>query len=156
MIEIFQAETLEQIDEARGLFREYEKWLDVDLCFQNFEDELKTLPGKYAKPAGRLLLATVENDFAGCIALRKLEDSVCEMKRLFIRSNFRERGLGRILIENLIDEARRAGYEKMRLDTLSGKMPQAVRLYKSFGFREIPAYYENPHAETMFLELNLT
>ncbi|MDQ6788679.1 MAG: GNAT family N-acetyltransferase [Acidobacteriota bacterium] len=154
MIEIVQAETPEQIIEAHRLFREYEKWLDVDLCFQDFENELATLPGKYAKPEGRLLLA-VDEKAAGCIALRKTGDRICEMKRLFVREDFRGRGLGKILIEKLIAEARRIGYEKMRLDTLPGKMPQAVKLYKTFGFYEIPPYYKNPHKETLFLELDL-
>jgi putative acetyltransferase len=155
MIEIIQAETPAQIEQVRTLFREYEKWLDIDLCFQGFEEELATLPGKYAAPSGRLLLTQAEQEFAGCIALRKIDDSVCEIKRLFVRSHFRGLGLGKTLIEKLINEARRIGYEKMRLDTLPGKMPQAVKLYKSFGFFEIPPYYKNPHVETLFLKLNL-
>jgi len=155
MIKIIQAETPEQIDEARKLFREYEKWLAVDLCFQDFENELATLPGKYAKPEGILLLVLVSKEFAGCIALRKLENGICEMKRLFVRQDFRGRNLGKIVVEKLIAEARQTGYEKMRLDTLPGKMPQAVKLYKTFGFCEIPPYYKNPHCETIFLELDL-
>ena len=155
MIEILQAETAEQIEETRKLFREYEKWLGLDLCFQGFEEELKTLPAKYAIPDGRLFLALVNGKTAGCIALRKLEQSVCEMKRLFVRSEFRGLGLGKILIEKLIDEARFIGYEKMRLDTLPDQMAKAVKLYKSHGFVEISPYYENPYKETLFLELNL-
>lgn len=157
MIEIFQAETPEQIEAAHALFREYEKWLALDLCFQNFEEELKTLPGKYAAlVGGRLFLASVDGAIAGCAALRKLETNVCEMKRLFVRDGFRGLHLGKILIEKLITEARIIGYEKMRLDTLPEKMPRAVKLYQSFGFREIAEYYENPHAETLFLEVDLT
>ena len=155
MIEILQAETAEQIEETRKLFREYEKWLGLDLCFQGFEEELKTLPAKYAIPDGRLFLALVNGKTAGCIALRKLEQSVCEMKRLFVRSEFRGLGLGEILIEKLIDEARFIGYEKMRLDTLPDQMAKAVKLYKSHGFVGISPYYENPYKETLFLELNL-
>ena len=155
MIEILQAETAEQIEETRKLFREYEKWLGLDLCFQGFEEELKTLPAKYAIPDGRLFLALVNGKTAGCVALRKLEQSVCEMKRLFVKSEFRGLGLGKILIEKLIDEARFIGYEKMRLDTLPDQMAKAVKLYKSHGFVEIPPYYENPYKETLFLELNL-
>ncbi len=155
MIKIVQAATPAQVEEARTLFREYEKWLDVDLCFQGFEEELAQLPGKYAKPNGRLLLAKVEKEFAGCIALRKINDGVCEMKRLFVRKDFRGLGLGKILIEKLINEARQISYHKMRLDTLPVKMPQAVKLYKTFGFYEISPYYKNPHDETLFLELNL-
>ena len=155
MIEILHAETTEQIDQARSLFREYEAWLGVDLCFQGFEEELKNLPGRYAKPGGRLFLAFVDEKPAGCIALRKLEEEVCEMKRLYVRDEFRGLGLGKTLIEKLIAEARRAGYKKMRLDTLPGQMARAVALYESHGFREIPAYYHNPYGETLFMENDL-
>jgi len=155
MIEILQAETAEQIEETRKLFREYEKWLGLDLCFQGFEEELKNLPAKYAMPDGRLFLALVNRETAGCIALRKLQKDVCEMKRLYVRGEFRGFGLGRLLKEKLIEEARLIGYEKMRLDTLPNKMAQAVKLYKFYGFAEIAPYYKNPHNETLFLELNL-
>lgn len=155
MIEIFQAETAEHIEETRRLFREYEQWLALDLCFQNFEEELKNLPGKYAAPDGRLFLIAVDDAVAGCGALRKLEPRVCEMKRLFVREDFRGLNLGRILIEKLLTEARLVGCERMRLDTLPEKMPRAVKLYQSFGFREIAPYYKNPHAQTLFLELDL-
>ena len=155
MIEITQAETFEQIEEIRRLFREYEKWLDLDLCFQGFEAELAGLPGKYAKPAGRLFLVSVDGKAAGCIALRNLEEDVCEMKRLFIRNEFRGLGLGNKLIERLTEEAREIGYKKMRLDTLPSKMAKAVKLYKAHGFRKIAPYYENPHQETLFMEKNL-
>ncbi len=155
MIEIKQAETPEQIEETRRLFREYQSWLGISLCFQNFEKELAELPGKYAAPDGRLLLIYKENQAAGCIALRKLDFGICEMKRLFVRENFRGFGFGRILIEKLIAEARKIGYAKMRLDTLPDKMPDAVRLYKSHSFCEIAPYYANPHAETLFMELDL-
>ena len=156
MIEIFQVETSEQIEAARKLFREYESWLALDLCFQNFEEELENLPGKYAATAGgRLFLIAVDGAIAGCAAFRKLDAGVCEMKRLFVRDDFRGLRLGVSLIEKLISEARAAGYEKMRLDTLPSKMPRAVELYKSFGFREIKPYYKNPHNETLFLEADL-
>lgn len=155
MIKVFEAETLEQLEEARRLFREYEKWLALDLCFQNFEEELKALPGKYAAPDGKLFLISVDGAVAGCVALRKLEARVCEMKRLFVRGDFRGLNLGKVLIEKIIGEARRIGYEKMRLDTLPSRMPRAVGIYKSFGFREIAPYYETPHNETLFLELDL-
>ena len=155
MIDIIGVETPEQIEETRRLFREYECLLALDLCFQNFEEELKNLPGKYAAPDGRLFLITVGGAVAGCIALRKLEKSVCEMKRLFVRENFRGLNLGKILVGKLLTEARFIGYEKMRLDTLPEKMPRAVKLYQSFGFCEITPYYKNPHQETLFLELDL-
>lgn len=155
MIEIKAAETAEQIEEIRKLFREYEKSLSLDLCFQNFEAELSELPGKYAAPAGRLFLATVDGKSAGCIALRKLEKGICEMKRLFVRNEFRGLDLGNKLIEKIIEEARAVGYEKMRLDTLPSKMAKAVKLYKSHGFHEIAPYYSNPNGETLFMEKNL-
>lgn len=156
MTQIIQAETPEQIAEVRKLFREYEAWLGLDLCFQGFEAEIANLPGKYALPDGRLFLAFVDKKAAGCIALRKLETGVCEMKRLYVREEFRSLGLGRTLIEKLIAEARLIGYEKMRLDTLPDKMAKAVKLYESYGFRPIPAYYPNPYDDTLFMQLELT
>ena len=155
MIKIAQTEMSEQIEEIRQLFREYEARLGIDLCFQGFENELANLPGKYAPPTGRVFLISAENQPAGCIALRKIADGVCEMKRLYVRANFRGLGLGKMLIEKIITEAKSAGYEKMRLDTLPDKMPEAVKLYESYGFREILPYYENPHRETLFMELDL-
>ena len=152
---IFQAETSDQIEQARTLFREYESWLGLKLCFQNFAEEVENLPGKYAKPDGRLLLAFADEDLAGCIALRKLEDKICEMKRLYVRENFRGRKIGNLLIEKLIAEARIIGYEKMRLDTYPPKMSKAVALYNSHGFREIAPYYHNPYGETLFMEMTL-
>ncbi len=152
---IIQAETAEQIEAVRLLFREYEAWLGVDLCFQSFEKELKNLPGEYARPSGRLFLALSVENIAGCIALRKINEATCEMKRLFVRPDFRGLRLGKILIEKVIAEAKAIGYRRMRLDTLPDKMPKAVELYQFYGFREIPPYYENPHKETLFMELDL-
>ena len=155
MIEILQAETPEQIEETRKLFREYETWLGLNICFQNFEEEVRDLPGKYAAPEGRLFLAFSGKKLAGCIALRKLEDGVCEMKRLFVRDGFRGQKIGIALIEKLIEEAQKIGYTKMRLDTYPPKMAKAVKLYESHGFYEIPPYYHNPYGETLFMESNL-
>ena len=155
MIEIIQAETAEQIEEARKLFREYEAWIGLRLCFQNFDEEVATLPGKYAPPDGRLFLAYADGKLAGCIALRRLEAGVCEMKRLFVKEEFQGRKIGVALIEKLLDEARRIGYAKMRLDTFPPKMGKAVGLYESYGFRPIPPYYENPYGDTLFMELDL-
>ena len=156
MIEIIQAAAPDQIEEVQRLFREYEKWLELDICFQGFEVELANLPGKYSEPEGRLLTVSVDGIIAGCIALRKLEDNICEMKRLYLRGEFRGSGLGNKLIEKVIEEARVIGYQKMRLDTLPGKMAKAVKLYESHGFRQIPAYYHNPYSETLFMELDLS
>ena len=155
MTTIIQAETPDQIETARALFREYEAWLDMDLCFQDFETEVATLPGKYAEPQGRLLLAYVEGQTAGCIALREIDEGICEMKRLFVRDEFRGHRLGLLLVEKVIAEAREAGYRKMRLDTFPPKMGKAVKLYESHGFREIAPYYNNPHIGVLFMELDL-
>jgi ribosomal protein S18 acetylase RimI-like enzyme len=155
MITIEQAETAEQVETARRLFREYEAWLGMDLCFQNFEEELLNLPGKYAKPDGRLLIAAFDGGPAGCVAMRKLEDGTCEMKRLYIRPEFRGAGLGNRLISTLLEEAREAGYKRLRLDTFPPKMGKAVSLYESYGFRPIPPYYHNPHEGVLFMELDL-
>ena len=155
MIEILQTETDEQIEAARRLFREYEAWFGMNLCFQNFDEEVAALPGKYAAPEGRLWLAFADEILAGCIALRKLEEGICEMKRLFVKDEFRGQKIGISLIEKLIAEARSIGYEKIRLDTYPPKMAKAVSLYESYGFREIPAYYHNPYGETLFMEMDL-
>ena len=152
MLTIAHAETATQIADGRALFREYEARLDLDLCFQGFEDELADLPGKYAKPDGRLFLAYSDEKLAGCIALRKLEPGVCEMKRLFVRNEFRGHKIGVQLIERLIADAREIGYEKMRLDTYPPKMAKAVSLYESHGFRPIAPYYENPYDGVLFME----
>jgi ribosomal protein S18 acetylase RimI-like enzyme len=153
---ITQAETPEQIEQTRTLFREYEAWFGLNLCFQNFDEEVASLPGKYAKPEGRLLLALVDVDLAGCIALRKLEQGICEMKRLYVRDEFQGRGIGNALIEKLIAEAGFTGYKKMRLDTYPPKMAKAVNLYGSHGFRQIEPYYHNPYGEALFMELELS
>ena len=148
-----QATTPAEIDLARELFHEYAAWLKFDLCFQNFSQELAELPGKYAPNSGRLLLAYVDDTLAGCITLRKLDDDTCEMKRLFIRQDFRGKGLGRVLIQRIIDEARDIGYKRMRLDTLPGKMDSAIHLYESFGFADVAPYYNSPVDGTRYMEL---
>jgi ribosomal protein S18 acetylase RimI-like enzyme len=155
MIEIVQAETDDQIEAVRKLFREYEAWFGMNLCFQNFDDEVANLPSKYAAPDGRLFLAFADENLAGCIALQKLEDDICEMKRLFVKNDFRGQKIGIALIEKLFEEAKNIGYKKMRLDTFPSKMSKAVKLYESYGFREIPPYYQNPYGETLFMERNL-
>lgn len=152
---IAQADSPSEIETARELFREYSDWLQVDLCFQNFEKELAGLPGDYAPPEGRLWLAWINQDIAGCIALRSLGEGICEMKRLFVRPEFRGQGLGRLLAEKLIQEARNIGYQKMRLDTLPGRMDQAIAMYRDLGFQEIERYYNNPDETALFMELDL-
>ena len=155
MYSIKQVTSAEDIKAAKTLFREYETWLGMSLCFQGFEDEIAKLPGKYAPPDGGLFLAYVDEELAGCVALRKLEEDVCEMKRLFLRENARGHRLGNQLIEKLIDEARQIGYKKMRLDTYPPKMGKAVKLYESHGFHPIEKYYDNPHEGVLFMELDL-
>ncbi len=155
MLTITQAKSESQIADARTLFREYEAWLGLDLCFQGFEAELAGLPGKYAERGGRLLLALVNDQLAGCIALRTLEDGICEMKRLFVRDGFRGEKIGVHLIERLIVDAKEIGFKKMRLDTYPVKMGKAVKLYESHGFSPIAPYYDNPHDGILFMELTL-
>jgi putative acetyltransferase len=153
--EFIQAESPEEIAEARKLFIEYSDRLGINLCFQNFEKELAELPGAYAPPDGRLLLAVQEGRVAGCVSLRKIGDGVCEMKRLFVRPDARGKRIGRALAERIIDEAREIGYAQMRLDTLPAQMDKAIKMYRSLGFREIEAYYHNPVEGALFMELIL-
>lgn len=155
MIEFTQAQTPAQVDEARRLFTEYADWLGLNLCFQNFERELMELPGAYAPPWGRLLLASLEGEIAGCVALRNLGEETCEMKRLYLRPQFRGLGVGRALALKIIEEARSLGYARMRLDTLPSQMSEAVRMYRRLGFGEIEPYYHNPVEGALFMELSL-
>jgi putative acetyltransferase len=150
-----EAKTPEDLAQARRLFRAYADWLGVDLCFQGFERELAELPGCYAPPAGRLLIARVGGDVVGCVGLRPLEPGVCEMKRLWVEPGFAGRGIGRALAERIIDVARSLGYRRMRLDTIPERMPAAQHVYAALGFREIPPYYHNPLAGVVMLELSL-
>jgi GNAT superfamily N-acetyltransferase len=153
--EIIQAESADQVEQARELFREYEAWIEADLCFQSFEQELAGLPGKYAPPDGRLLLAFHDGQLAGCVALRKIGEGTCEMKRLFVRPDFHGKRLGRQLIDSVLREARVIGYERMRLDTLPPQMNKAIALYRALGFKEIAPYYNNPVPGALFMELQL-
>ena len=156
MITLVQAVAPGQIEQARALFREYAAGLGFDLCFQSFETELAGLPGDYAPPEGRLILA-LEGDLPlGCVALHRLENGVCEVKRLFVKPDQRGLGLGRKLTEAVIVEARGIGYRRMRLDTIGDRMQEAVALYRKLGFVEIPPYYPNPIAGALYFELRIT
>jgi putative acetyltransferase len=154
-LSILQAESPRQIAQARELFLEYEQSLGVSLCFQNFDQELAGLPGDYAPPSGRLLLAEVKGELAGCVALHEFEAKICEMKRLYLRPKFRGRGLGRVLAETIMAEARKIGYQRMRLDTIEPIMKDAVAMYRRLGFREIAPYRPHPIAGAMYMELIL-
>ena len=140
------------------LFREYANALKVDLCFQNFEDELRDLPGEYAQPHGTLLLALVDGAFAGCCAVRPLHAvdyaNACEMKRLYVRPQFRGLGLGRQLSEAVLDSATASGFDCILLDTLDD-MESARALYEDLGFEEVPPYYHNPIAGAHYLKADL-
>ena len=151
---IIQAETKQQVEKTKELFIEYGKSLDFELCFQDFDKELADLPGYYSPPDGRLFLAELGGEIAGCIALRKLEEGICEMKRLYVKPQFRVHNIGKFLVEKLIEEAKIIGYKKMRLDTVPA-MQTAQKLYKSMGFKEISPYRLNPVLGAVFMELNL-
>lgn len=140
------------LEHVRGLFAEYERDLPFDLSFQNFQAEVAALPDRYAPPSGQLLLAKVDGDPVGCVALRQIGDGICEMKRLFVRPALRGNGIGRALAQAIIEEARRIGYECMRLDTV---LEPAKCLYRSLGFQEIPPYQHVPIEGIVFMELIL-
>jgi ribosomal protein S18 acetylase RimI-like enzyme len=153
-VQLIAAHSQDRLHSIRELFREYADSLELDLCFQNFQDELATLPGKYAPPAGRLLLALDGEAVAGCVALRPIDPQIAEMKRLYVRPAFRRKGAGKLLAQAIIEEAGRIGYARIRLDTLA-TMKQAISLYRSLGFGDIPAYYDNPSDSAKFMELKL-
>ncbi len=138
----------------RALFEEYGASLGFQLCFQQFEDELRTLPGKYAPPAGRAYVVLLGDRAVGCVALRPLEPGVGELKRMYVRPEARGRGIGRKLAERILADARSIGYRCVRLDTLH-TMTAANRLYESLGFRDAAAYYDNPLPEARYMELSL-
>jgi ribosomal protein S18 acetylase RimI-like enzyme len=159
MLRLKQASTIEDIEATRTLFKEYGASLGFSLCFQSFEQELASLPGDYAPPGGRLLLADWLEDgqkqLAGCVALHRLENDICEMKRLYVRSQFRGKRIGQALAEAVVQEARGIGYRHMRLDTIPSIMGMAVGLYRNMGFQEIPAYRVNPIEGAIYMQLEL-
>jgi putative acetyltransferase len=150
---MIQAESVAQIAQARELFLEYAHSLGFSLCFQNFDQELAGLPGDYAPPRGRLLLAEYDGKLAGCGAVHPFAPDVCEMKRLYVRPEFRRLQTGKALAELLIAEARAIGYKSMRLDTVAPVMSTAVALYRQLGFQEIAPYRTNPIEGALYMEL---
>lgn len=153
-LKFVRVESAKQFGQIKELFIEYASSLNFDLCFQNFDKELAGLPGDYAPPDGCLLLAEYETKTAGCIALRKFSEGICEMKRLYVRSEFKGKGIGRGLAVTIIEEARKLGYSKMLLDTVPS-MKEAIALYRSLGFKEIESYRPNPVKGAIFMELDL-
>jgi putative acetyltransferase len=143
-----------ELEEVRNIFIEYAEFLQVDLCFQDFEKELQTLHQVYAQPKGCIILAKEEGKVVGCIALKPIGDGVCEMKRLYVRPIARSKSLGSVLVEELIDFAKKAEYKTMKLDTLT-TLTHAVKLYRSMGFIETKPYVYNPLNEVLYFELTL-
>jgi putative acetyltransferase len=154
-LQFVQVQSDSQIEQVRQLFLEYARSLGFSLCFQNFDQELANLPGDYSPPHGKLLLAEFEGELAGCVALHKLENEICEMKRLYLRPQFRGKGLGRALATRIIAEARDLGYSRLRLDTVESAMQDAVAMYLKLGFRKIDPYCENPMPSALYMELVL-
>jgi len=153
-IDIVKAMSKRDINIIRELFQEYADSLGFSLDFQHFNKELNSLPGDYAPPEGCLLLAYAGNQVVGCVGLRKISKGICEMKRMYVRKKYRGKGIGRKLANKINKEARRIGYERMRLDTIS-TMVEAIHLYKSMGFKEIEPYYYNPIEGTKYMKLKL-
>ena len=148
-------DNIEEINGARGLILKYVEWLNHDLTFQNIDDELNNFPKKYSEPDGSFLIAKDIEQVVGCVGFWKLENSICEMKRLYVMDNYRGKGIGKILVRKIIEEAVQKKFELMRLDTIN-TMKAALDIYYQFGFYEIPAYYYNPHDNIVYLEKTLT
>lgn len=152
---IEEASSASDVDEMRALFAEYQRWLGLDLTFQGFSSELRSLPGPYAPPDGRMLLARdADGGCAGGVAMKPLATGICEMKRLYVRPRWRGLGLGRLLADEIIRVGRRAGYARMRLDTLA-HLAAATKLYRSMGFHDIAPYYDNPLDDAVYMEKSL-
>ena len=151
MPDLIYAETEEDYTAAADLFREYAAWLGIDLSFQKFEEELLQLRAMYALPYGGIILYKSDGGYQGCVAVRKNQIDIAELKRMYVKENARHRGIGAALLEEAIRLAVKCGYKKMRLDTLDNMLP-AISLYKKNGFVEIPAYYFNPEKNTVYFE----
>ncbi|MFX0018530.1 MAG: GNAT family N-acetyltransferase [Promethearchaeota archaeon] len=154
IFKVLEAGSNEQLKNVRRIFKDYSNYLNIDLEFQDFEEELNNLPGEYKPPLGCILLAFYNNTLIGCVALRKFEEKICEMKRLYVKPQFRSRGFGKNLAKAIINKAIKIGYKSMRLDTLPF-MKEAISLYKSLGFKEMKPYRYNPFKGAKFFELEL-
>jgi putative acetyltransferase len=154
-MQITEAKSKAEIEQARNLFREYQAFLNIDLCFQDFEQELASLPGKYAQPSGAILLARVDGELAGCVAVRPIEGDVCEMKRLYVKDKFRGLAIGKKLAQAIIEKAKQRNYKTMRLDTLE-RLETAMAIYQKLGFKRIEPYYANPLNEVAYWQLEMT
>ena len=154
MVQIREARTTSLVSSARELIREYSAYLGVDLSFQNFEKEMEEFPLHYARPEGRILVAVEGGEAVGVVGLRRFSDKTCELKRMYVRPEFRGKGIGRLLAARAIQEAQEIGYTRMRLDTLA-RLKEAVSLYKSLGFEEIGPYRANPNQGVVYMELDL-
>jgi len=144
-------ETDEETTGAKKLIIEYAQWLNLDLCFQGIDNELNNFPDKYKEPDGAFIIAKENDDIIGCVGFRKLEPKICEMKRLFVNDNNKGKGIGKKLVEIIIEEAKTKKYEKIRLDTIN-TMTAALSIYYKNGFYEIEPYYNNPNRGTVYLE----
>ncbi len=153
-VEIYEDYSIDGNSGAGQLFSEYAQSLGFPLDFQDFDKELENLPGEYAPPEGCIFLCRIQDDIAGCIALRKLEPGICELKRMYVREGYRGKGIGKMLVEEVIRRAKKIGYKKMRLDTLRS-MKTAIRIYEELGFKEISAYRYNPFENAMYMERKL-
>ncbi len=153
-IEIQKIATEQDLEDVKQLFREYANFLQVDLCFQGFENELAKLPAKYAEPEGAIFLAKIDEKSAACVALWKLEEGICEMKRLYVKPEFQGLGLGKKLTLMLLEEAKNKGYKTMKLDTLK-RLQSANYIYHALGFTEIKAYNFNPEVDVVYFEKKL-
>jgi len=151
MVDCIHVNTNEEYAEAADLFREYAAWLNIDLGFQRFDEELKTLKEMYAPPYGGIILAKEGNEFTGSIAIRKIDHDTAELKRMYVRPSYQQQGIGAILLKQALSLAKRSGYKKIRLDTLANMTP-AINLYKRNGFYEIPPYYHNPESNAVYFE----
>jgi putative acetyltransferase len=154
MLKYIRAKSERDLLDVKRLFHEYEDTLDFNLGFQNFEKELVDLPGDYAPPSGTIVLAVIDGEAVGCVALRRINKEICEMKRLFVSPSFRGRGIGRSLAEAVIEDARGIGYKFMRLDTVPS-MIEATSLYRALGFKEIEPYRYNPIEKALYMQLEL-